>query len=185
MKRKLMLLLACLFVGISLVTAQTQKVTGVVISEEDGQPVVGASVLVKGTTQGTITDIDGNFNLANVPSSAKTLQISYIGMQTQEVAIKPMVKVTLKSDAQNLDEVIVVAYGTAKKSSFTGSAAVIKADKIVSGSKDLLTRHCPVKWQVCAQPQQLVTQDLWPKSTFAVSVLSVLLKARCMLLTVL
>ncbi|MFT0163050.1 carboxypeptidase-like regulatory domain-containing protein, partial [Bacteroides thetaiotaomicron] len=77
--------------------------------EEDGQPVVGASVLVKGTTQGTITDIDGNFNLANVPSSAKTLQISYIGMQTQEVAIKPMVKVTLKSDAQNLDEVIVVA----------------------------------------------------------------------------
>ncbi|MFT0647582.1 carboxypeptidase-like regulatory domain-containing protein, partial [Bacteroides thetaiotaomicron] len=77
--------------------------------EEDGQPVVGASVLVKGTTQGTITDIDGNFNLANVPSSAKTLQISYIGMQTQEVVIKPMVKVTLKSDAQNLDEVIVVA----------------------------------------------------------------------------
>ena len=136
MKRKLMLLLACLFVGISLVTAQTQKVTGVVISEEDGQPVVGASVLVKGTTQGTITDIDGNFNLANVPSSAKTLQISYIGMQTQEVAIRPTVKVVLKSDAQNLDEVIVVAYGTAKKSSFTGSAAVIKADKFVSGSKD-------------------------------------------------
>ena len=89
MKRKLMLLLACLFVGISLVTAQTQKVTGVVISEEDGQPVVGASVLVKGTTQGTITDVDGNFNLSNVPSSAKTLQISYIGMQTQEVAIRP------------------------------------------------------------------------------------------------
>ena len=55
-------------------------------------------------------------------------------MQTQEVAIRPTVKVVLKSDAQNLDEVIVVAYGTAKKSSFTGSAAVIKADKIVSGS---------------------------------------------------
>ena len=55
-----MLLLACLFVGISLVTAQTQKVTGVVISEEDGQPVVGASVLIKGTTQGTITDIANN-----------------------------------------------------------------------------------------------------------------------------
>ena len=88
MKRKLMLLLACLFVGIGLVTAQTQKVTGVVISEEDGQPVVGASVLVKGTTLGTITDVDGNFNLSNVPSSAKTLQISYIGMQTQEVGDK-------------------------------------------------------------------------------------------------
>ena len=102
-----MLLLACLFVGIGLVTAQTQKVTGVVISEEDGQPVVGASVLVKGTTLGTITDVDGNFNLSNVPSSAKTLQISYIGMQTQEVAIKPNLRVVLKSDAQLIDEVVV------------------------------------------------------------------------------
>ncbi|MCS2767733.1 carboxypeptidase-like regulatory domain-containing protein [Bacteroides thetaiotaomicron] len=111
MKRKLMLLLACLFVGISLVTAQTQKVTGVVISEEDGQPVVGASVLVKGTIKGTITDIDGNFNLANVPSSAKTLQISCISMQTQEVAIKPNLKVVLRSDAQQIDEVVVTAMG--------------------------------------------------------------------------
>ncbi len=130
MKRKLMLLLACLFVGIGLVTAQTQKVTGVVISEEDGQPVVGASVLVKGTTLGTITDVDGNFNLSNVPSSAKTLQISYIGMQTQEVAIKPKLKIVLKSDTEVLDEVIVTAYGTSTKGTFTGSASVMKADKI-------------------------------------------------------
>lgn len=130
MKRKLMLLLACLFVGISLVNAQIQKVTGVVISEEDGQPVVGASVLVKGTTQGTITDVDGNFSLSNVPSSAKTLQISYIGMQTQEAAIKSVMKIVLKSDTEVLDEVIVTAYGTSTKGSFTGSAAVMKADKI-------------------------------------------------------
>jgi len=130
MKRKLMLLLACLFVGIGLVTAQTQKVTGVVISEEDGQPVVGASVLVKGTTQGTITDVDGNFNLSNVPSSAKTLQISYIGMQTQEVTIKPKLRIVLKSDTEVLDEVIVTAYGTSTKGTFTGSASVMKADKI-------------------------------------------------------
>ena len=130
MKRKLMLLLACLFVGIGLVTAQTQKVTGVVISEEDGQPVVGASVLVKGTTLGTITDVDGNFNLSNVPSSAKTLQISYIGMQTQEVAIKPKLKIVLRSDTEVLDEVIVTAYGTSTKGTFTGSASVMKADKI-------------------------------------------------------
>ena len=130
MKRKLMLLLACLFVGLGLVTAQTQKVTGVVISEEDGQPVVGASVLVKGTTLGTITDVDGNFNLSNVPSSAKTLQISYIGMQTQEVVIKPKLKIVLKSDTEVLDEVIVTAYGTSTKGTFTGSASVMKADKI-------------------------------------------------------
>lgn len=130
MKRKLMLLLACLFVGIGLVTAQNQKVTGVVISEEDGQPVIGASVLVKGTQVGAITGVDGDFTLQSVPSSAKTLVISYIGMQTQEVAIKPSLKVFMKSDSEMLDEVMVVAYGTAKKSAFTGSASVVKADKL-------------------------------------------------------
>ena len=72
MKRKLMLLLTFLFVGIGLVTAQTQRVTGVVTSEEDGEPVVGASVLVKGTSVGTITDMNGKFTISNVPSSART-----------------------------------------------------------------------------------------------------------------
>ena len=100
MKRKLMLLLACLFVGIGLATAQTQKVTGVVISEEDGQPVIGATVRVADTDMGTITDVDGTFTLNNVPSSANTLIISFVGMQTQEVGIQPNVRVTLKSDAE-------------------------------------------------------------------------------------
>ena len=67
-------------IGIGLVNAQISKVTGNVTSEEDGLPVVGASVLVKGTTVGTVTDIDGNFTLTNVPSSAGTLVISFIGM---------------------------------------------------------------------------------------------------------
>ena len=125
-----MLLLACLFVGIGLVTAQTQTITGVVISEEDGQPVIGASVLVKGTQIGTITGVDGDFTLPNVPSSAKTLQITYIGMQAQDVAIKPNVKVIMKSDTEMLDEVMVIAYGTTKKESFTGSAEVIKSEKL-------------------------------------------------------
>ena len=130
MKRKLMLLLACLFVGIGLVTAQTKKVTGVVISEEDGQPVIGASVLVKGTQIGIVTDIDGKFELTNVPSSAKTLQISYIGMQTQEADIKPTMRIVMKSNTELLDEVMVVAFGTAKKSAFTGSAKVVDSEKL-------------------------------------------------------
>lgn len=132
MKRKLMLLLACLFVGIGLVTAQTQKVTGVVISEEDGQPVIGASVVVKGTQMGTITGVDGDFTLPNVPSSAKTIVVSFVGMQKAEVAISPRMKVFLKSDSEMLDEVMVVAYGTAKKSSFTGSASSIDNKKLES-----------------------------------------------------
>ena len=72
MKRKLMFLMTFLFIGIGLMIAQTSRVTGLVTSEEDGQPVVGASILVNGTTLGTITDIDGKFTIANVPSSAKT-----------------------------------------------------------------------------------------------------------------
>ena len=132
MKRKLMLLLACLFMGIGLVTAQNQTVTGVVISDEDGQPVIGASVRVEGTQLGSITDVDGKFTITNVPSSATTLLVTYVGMQEARVDIKPNVRVVLKSDTEMLDEVMVVAYGTAKKSAFTGSASTIKSDKIAS-----------------------------------------------------
>lgn len=140
MKRKLMLLMTFLVIGIGLVNAQVSKVTGVVTSEEDGLPIVGASVLVKGTTVGTVTDLDGNFTLTNVPSSAKTLVVSFIGLQTQELEIKPIMKVVLRSDSEMLDEVMVVAYGTAKKSSFTGSASTIKAEQITSGSKESLDK---------------------------------------------
>ena len=130
MKRKLMLLMACITMCIGLVNAQIAKVTGTVISEEDGLPVVGASIVVKGTTTGTVTDMDGKFTLENLPSSAKTLMISFIGLRTQEVEIKPVLAISLKPDAEVLDEVMVVAYGTAKKSSFTGSAATMRGDKI-------------------------------------------------------
>ena len=131
MKRKLMLLLACLFVGIGLATAQTQKVTGVVISEEDGQPVIGATVRVADTDMGTITDVDGTFTLNNVPSSANTLIISFVGMQTQEVEIQPNVKVSLKTDMEMLDEVVVVGYGTGKKlGSVVGSVSTVGTQKL-------------------------------------------------------
>lgn len=130
MKRKLMLLMTCLMIGIGLVNAQISKVTGNVTSEEDGLPVVGASVLVKGTTVGTVTDIDGNFTLTNVPSSAGTLVISFIGMQSQEVKVKPVVKVVLKSDAEVLDEVVVTGYGVQRKASFTGAASIVGEEAI-------------------------------------------------------
>lgn len=134
MKRKLMLLLTCLFVGIGLVTAQITKVTGTVISEEDGLPVVGASILVKGTAVGTVTDMDGKFQLPNVPSSAKTLVISFIGMENKEVLIKPSVKVTLKPMTELLSEVLVTGtYGSAKKlGSMVGSVAAVKSEKIAN-----------------------------------------------------
>ena len=130
MKRKMMLLMTCLFIGIGLVNAQISKVTGTVISEEDGLPVVGAAIVVKGTQLGTVTDLDGKFVLENLPSSAKTLMISFIGMKTVEVAVAPSLSIYLKTDAEVLDEVMVVAFGTAKKSQFTGSAATIGGEKL-------------------------------------------------------
>lgn len=126
-----MLLLVCLFVGIGLVTAQTQKVTGVVISEEDGQPIIGASVLVKGTKVGAVTGIDGDFTIPNAPTSAKVLQVSYIGMQTQEVTIKPNLRIVLKNDAKVLDEVIVTAMGIKRSEKALGySATAVNNERI-------------------------------------------------------
>ncbi|MDR0395546.1 MAG: TonB-dependent receptor [Tannerella sp.] len=129
--KKITYLLFCLVLGIGLATAQTTRITGIVISADDGEPVIGATVFVKGTTTGTVTEGDGSFSL-DVPGSAKTLVISYVGMATQEVAIQPNMQVVLQSDTQILDEVIVVAYGTAKRSSFTGSAATINTEKLVA-----------------------------------------------------
>ena len=132
MKERLLMLLACFFFSMELVLAQTSTVTGIVVSEEDGEPVVGASVLVKGTTLGAVTDIDGKFSITNVPASAKLLQVSFVGMESREVAIKrgTAIRVVLSTNAEILDEVMIVAYGTAKKSSFTGSAATVSSKSI-------------------------------------------------------
>ncbi len=130
--KRVLFLLTFICLGIGMATAQTQKVTGKVISETDGSAVIGASVLVVGTQTGVSTDIEGNFTIENVPSSATTLRVSYIGMTTQEVKIvrgKSM-KIVMVEDAKVLDDVMIVAYGTAKKSQFTGSAAVVKSEEI-------------------------------------------------------
>ena len=122
---------ACFLMVAGMVTAQTQKVSGIVTSAADGEPVIGASVVVKGqTTLGTVTDFNGKFTITNLPSNAKTLVVSYVGMATKEVAIKPNVTVVLEEDSEVLDDVMIVAYGTAKKESFTGSAAVVSTKKI-------------------------------------------------------
>ena len=132
MKRKLLfIMLAYLFLWTSATLAQVSKVAGVVISEEGNEPVVGASILVKGFSQGVITNVNGEFTLTNVPNDARTLIISFVGMKTQEVAIKPQLRIIMSNDSQMLDEVIVtVAYGTAKKSSLTGAISSVNQDQI-------------------------------------------------------
>ena len=126
---------AALFASNASISQQKGRVSGVV--KDEMGPVVGASIVVKGTTNGTITDMDGKFIIDNVPVGS-ILEISYVGMETQSIRWdgQSSVNVMLKDEAQDLDEVVVVAYGTTKKSSFTGSASVVKSDQLgkISGT---------------------------------------------------
>ena len=140
MKKKLTMFLASLFlVGSAL--AQT-KVSGTVLSQEDGQPIIGAAVKVTGTSTGMLTDVNGRFTLT-LPAGKNQLEITYLGYEGKTVTAKNGMRVFLKTDAAALEEVIVVAYGTAKKSAFTGSAATMKAEDIskrqVSSALNALT----------------------------------------------
>ena len=128
MKKKLTMMLACLFLTIGAALAQT-TVTGTVISHEDGQPVIGATVKVVGTNTGAVTDFNGRFEV-KVPKSASEVEVSYVGMVTQRAAIRKGMRIMLYADQKMLDEVMVVAYGTQKKSSFTGSASQVKQETI-------------------------------------------------------
>lgn len=130
MKRKLSMILAALFLFVGMAWSQTRSVSGTVTSSEDGQPVVGATVKVKGTAIAAASDINGRFTLGGVPTSAKTLQVTYVGMKPAEVSIAGNVKITLHPDADMLDEVVVTGYGNFKKSTFTGSAANVDLSKL-------------------------------------------------------
>ena len=130
MIKRLILFFVGVFLTAGMALAQTH-VGGVVVSLPDNEPVVGASVKVVGTTTGTVTDIDGKFSIS-VPTNAK-LEFSYIGMKSKVLAAKVNMRVELETVDNTIDEVMVVAFGTQKKSAFTGSAAVVS-------SKDLSKR---------------------------------------------
>jgi len=138
MMKKFIFILLCLVIGISTVVAQNTKVAGSVISADDGLPVIGASIVVKGTMVGTVTDYDGNFTL-EVPSNGKVLIVSYVGMLTQEVPVSPNVRVVLKSDTQNLDEVVVTAMGISKEKKALGYAVQdVKGEKLTQAANSNL-----------------------------------------------
>ena len=139
------MVLAGLFLCIGVALAQTE-ISGTVVSADDGEPVVGASVLVVGTQMGTVTDIDGNFHLS-VPEGKSQLRFQYVGLKTQIVPVKNGMRVVMKADAGSLDEVIVTGYGNFKKSSFTGAAASIDPGKLadvpVTSVQDKLAGSIP------------------------------------------
>ena len=139
MKKRFIITMFFFFISISVVLAQTVKVTGTVTSGDDGEPIIGATILVKGTNIGTITDLDGNFSL-DVPEKNKILQISYVGMTMQEVAVKPHVTVVLQSDVKNLEEVVVTAMGLNREKKSLGYAIQeVKADELTKAGSASLT----------------------------------------------
>ena len=128
MKERLTMLMVSLLLCVGSALAQT-KVSGTVLSQEDGQPIIGAAVKVDGTNTGMLTDVNGRFSLT-LPEGKNQITVSYLGFESKTVAAKNGMRVFLKSDAAALDEVVVVAYGTAKKSSFTGSAQNVNGEKL-------------------------------------------------------
>ncbi len=115
-----------------------QQVSGVVVDEK-GEPVIGASIQVKGGTVGTISDFDGEFTMT-VPDNATTLVVSFVGMQSQEVAVKKNVRVTLHESTEVVQEIVVTGYGNVSKGSFAGSAQAVNADAIEKKSPSEISK---------------------------------------------
>jgi TonB-linked SusC/RagA family outer membrane protein len=125
-----MIILAVLFASAS-VMAQVKTISGV-IKDATGETIIAASVIVKGTSIGTVTNIDGVYRL-EVPASAKILVVSYVGMKTKEVEITgSVINVTLEDDSKMLDEVVAIGYGTVKRRDITGSVASVSAESLAA-----------------------------------------------------
>lgn len=139
MGKRIHLFLLALAIGVIQGAAQVTTVRGIVTTEEDGEPVIGASVIVKGTALGTVTDVNGRFELSGLPPSATRLLISYISLMAKEVAIAPQVSVTLKSDTHLLDEVVVTALSISREKKALGyTAQEVKQNALVQGKDNNL-----------------------------------------------
>lgn len=137
-KKSLLLFYLCMFLACTeWIQAQNTDVSGIVVYAEDGEPVIGANVQVKGTQQGTITDIDGKFLLKGISLSAK-LHITYVGLKPQEVKAKPNLRIAMESDAQMLEGVVVTGMSKVDKRLFTGAADKVDASKArIDGMPDI------------------------------------------------
>ncbi len=136
MEKRLSVILACLFLCVGMVLAQN-KISGTVVSAEDGEPVIGASVMIQGTKVGTVTDIDGKFTLS-ANRANPMLEISYIGMVTQKVKGSSNMKITLQTDSKTIDEVVVTGMVKVDKRLFSGSTSKIDASSAkIDGVADI------------------------------------------------
>lgn len=133
------------------VQQQQKTITGKV-TDKNGEPIIGATILVKGTSQGTVTDMDGNYTLQNVPEDA-ILQFTYVGMETQEIPAKgkTVINVAMKEATELLEEVVVVGYGVQKKVNLTGAVSAITFDdelnnRPITNASQALSGKIPGVW---------------------------------------
>jgi len=131
MKKIYTLFMFLAFLGLQVAQAQTTQISGTVTTSEDGSTLPGVQIVVVGSTLGTVTDVDGKYTI-DVPESATTLRFYFVGMKTTDVPIEGQttINVVMEPDLLALDEIMVVAYGTATRESFTGSASAVKVDKL-------------------------------------------------------
>ena len=127
-----------MFLALSLCVFAEQQASGVVV-DGNGEPVIGASIQAKGSTQGTISDYDGKFELS-VPESVKTLVVSFVGMSTKEVAVGKNLRVVLTENTEVIQEVVVTGYGNVSKGSYAGSAQAVKAEDIEKKSPSEISK---------------------------------------------
>lgn len=137
MKRRLVLFLTCLFLAMGLAFAQNKRISGTVVDSK-GQPVTGATVLVKGTTVGVATDADGKYSIS-LPPGGKTLVVSLVGSQSKEVAVGDNLKIVLQDDNKILNEVVVTALGIKKEAKALGYAVQEVKDIHKTGNPNLTT----------------------------------------------
>ncbi len=130
MRRKILFLSVLLLFGVSMISAQQNiSVTGIVTDASDGSPLIGATVQIKGTSNGTITDIEGKYSINTTQNAV--LVFTYVGMVTQEVKVNNrVINVKLQSDSRMLDEVVAIGYGSARKSDLSGASVTVSEDKL-------------------------------------------------------
>ncbi|MDE5656951.1 MAG: carboxypeptidase-like regulatory domain-containing protein, partial [Muribaculaceae bacterium] len=174
MKHRILLFLSMLALISGLATART--LSGTVVDDSNDEPLIGASVMVKGTTIGVVTDLDGNFSL-DLPADAKTLQVSYVGFDPQEFTLSKVrensLMVRMKSD-NTLDEVVVTGMGTRKKLTLTGAVTTVDIEDLKHSSSSNLSNalagNVPgiIAMQSSGQPGKKGTSEFWIRgiSTF-------------------
>lgn len=187
MRRLTLLLVSLVLLSIQSVLAQSFRVKGTVVSAEDNEPMIGVTIKQEGTSNGVVTDIDGNYIIEIKGASKATLAFSYVGCLTQKHVVKEQtntLNITLAPDSKMMDEVVVVAYGVRKKGTIAGSVSAVKAERLRMFQLPASIRLCRDRVQVCRSSPLRVSQARLPLSRFVVPTPSTLVRLRSLFWTV-